>query len=171
MLNETYNYKYLDAEDKNFIDGMWWSANMVVPYIDIDDFDSVSETLSNIKGEISTNLLNNIRERIGWEVADVIVSMIDNIDEDEFESRKEKIDKAQAELGDIQIGDYIYDCDGECYGRVRQIETEGTNTLYYMEDYLCPVSDFNDEDKPILIDDGTQRALWYIRRKNKSTNF
>ena len=160
-----YNYKYLDKCDKEFIDGMWWTANEVIPYV--EDFEGESETINKITSEIKSTVISNIRDRIGCEIAEVIVSMLDNMETEDYDKRKESVDAKQKELGDIQIGDVIYDADGECYGKVKEISTnEGGEKCYTMENYLCPVEDFNEDGNPILVDNNnTEHEQWLICRK------
>lgn len=162
---DIYNYKYLSEKDKIFIDGMWWGANMMTSDPDVLDNYRGSKTLCNIASEIADGLVENFRERVSLEAVDTIVSIIDAMDDKVFEAIKKYEDEKQEALGDIQVGDIIFDSDGECYGKVHSIVEDEKGKGYRMIDFLCPASDFNEDGEPILY---IENPKWYyIRRLEK----
>lgn len=163
-----YNYKYLSQKDKEFIDGMWWSANMVLANAYLEDIINPTylSSVDDLVKEIGERVKEDLRQKIALETSEIITSMLDNEDDEVYEKRKAEVDAQQDALGDIQIGDIIYDCDGECLGKVVEITTNSNGEKCYKMDTDIPIGDFSDTEEPILVDEDNElRALWLVIRK------
>lgn len=107
--DDYYNEKYLNDADREYIRGFAYVmddliptmfANLEVLDLDVDgeDFD-LGRILENHPA-IVERLESEIKEYLERERDVMITSMIDHMDDDEYEKIKEKVDRENYELGE-----------------------------------------------------------------------
>lgn len=99
-----YNQKYLDDKDAEFIAGFDWCTNMVVAnfFYNMEVFDFVVdgcdvdlELFFSNHPEIKERFKENILEWIEMERDTLITSMLDNMDDGEYEQIKVEVDSGK----------------------------------------------------------------------------
>ena len=90
-----YNYHNLKEEDKKVVDGMIYLVdsleNMEADYLGYED----ETTMEKIQNEIALETLQEAQERLKYDIAEFMVAMIENYDED---------------VEEIDTDNYFYGC-------------------------------------------------------------
>lgn len=105
----TYNQKYLNAKDKEYLRGFDHALEDTLEsfFYNLESYDfevegediELGRFLDNHE-EIKQRLLDNIKQHFEADRNEMIVSMIDHMDDGEYEKIKEKVNREAYELGE-----------------------------------------------------------------------
>ena len=99
--DETYNEKYLNENDKEFVNGFDYGAEEVIDSffanLEAYDWDAEDEDIDLYKiltnhPDICERLQENLKDHFESERDSLIVSMIDAMDDEEYEEIKKEVD-------------------------------------------------------------------------------
>lgn len=96
--NEHYNQKYLNKMDKEFVAGYDWAVEQIVNMIEnnVNVYPELEDILDFHKAVACVDKIKILKEAVeDWAEAErdnLITSMIDNMDDDEYQSIKKKVD-------------------------------------------------------------------------------
>ena len=91
--DEYYNERFLSDDDKTFVKGFDWAVNTILTILDNTEvYEELDDLLDDNKAIIKEGKAQIVRESIqDWAEAgrnELITSMIDSMDEDEYEENK-----------------------------------------------------------------------------------